>query len=75
MRTVAPQDHKPTDMGAERGKQTSNITNAIGGKMCAEEIHPDDGRVTFENPKDHKGDWGRHPNEKQLDVKNEKAKG
>lgn len=35
-------------------------TNAKGGSECADEIYPDDGRYTHGDPKEHKGNWGKH---------------
>jgi hypothetical protein len=42
-------------------------TNAEQGSECCEEPAPDDGRVTFGDPSEHKGDWGRHPDPETLE--------
>ncbi len=50
-------------------------TNAQGGRDCCDEVYYDDGRVTFDAPEKHKGDWGRHRNEEdpseQKSIKNQ----
>jgi hypothetical protein len=35
-------------------------TNANEASDCADEIYPDDGRYTHDDPKEHKGNWGKH---------------
>lgn len=61
-------------MGLDRGKQIGIKTNANGGRDCAENLFPDDGRVTCDDPANHKGDWGRHTKEEKLDEKSQKPK-
>jgi hypothetical protein len=41
-------------------------TNAKMGRDYCDEIYPDDGRVTYGNEGQHKGDWGRHRKEENL---------
>jgi hypothetical protein len=58
------------DRDPSRNGSTQN-TNAKQGKESAEQLYEDDGRVTYENSKEHKGDWGRHPkDEKESDRGN-----
>ena len=53
-------------MKAEAPKR--NQSNADDCDGCAEELHPEDGRVTYDDSHKHKGDWGRHRKEEQIEV-------
>ena len=38
-----------------------------GGKECCDEVYEDDGRYTYEDPSEHKGDWGQHSDDDDED--------
>lgn len=47
-------------------------TNAAGGKDCCAELRADDGRISADDPKNHKGDWGKHVNDKEQKDRKKK---
>ncbi len=61
-------------MFLDLGPRSQN-TNASGGSKSCEKTYPDDGRVTYDDPAYHKGDWGRHRREKQLEDGNKDKSG
>lgn len=41
-------------------EQSAQKTNAEMGQGCCDVLYPEDGRVTYGDKNQHKGDWGRH---------------